>query len=588
MKPPIGASIRLWLTGLFVVVIVVAILILSGSLSAGLNTTLAEQAAASEYRNASALARRVRSGVVAGEEGGAEVRSAIGEHLAIYGGGVWLYGLDGELMNSSFERSPSTADLDAARRRAVAGRTPRATASLKHDGFAISGAVVRGAGGEPVAVVVTAHQVTDSLAVLGAVRSRMWTTFWISLGIAGLIGFGFSELIRSRVTAMSDAAATIAAGDFNRRVPVGFVPDEIRELGMSYNRMAVTLGEAFGELEESRRQVTAVIESMAEGVVAFDHDGVVRIMNPEAASLLGVSTADAIGRAAGDVLHHTPGTLGVVDSGLAGETATGTVELGGSVVLLHSTPLSDGYAVAGSVLILSDVTERFRVEEAQRRFVADASHELRTPIAALKGMLELLADGASEVPEVRDDFIRTMQLETDRLSRLVADLLILARLEAGGLELERAPHAVGDLLDGVSRVMSTLAEQVGIALVVDAPEPDVRVAVDRDKVIQVLLSFTDNAIKHSPAGTTVSIRAVHSGEEVVFEVADQGPGIPHDEIERVFERFYRADTARSGAGTGLGLAIAKEIVEAHESRIEVSSGPGGTTFAFRLKALIQP
>ncbi|MDP2182888.1 MAG: ATP-binding protein [Actinomycetota bacterium] len=233
------------------------------------------------------------------------------------------------------------------------------------------------------------------------------------------------------------------------------------------------------------------------------------------------------------------------------------------------------------------LTERHRIEDAQRRFVADASHEMRTPIAALKGILELLVDGAKDDAEVRDDFIQTMKTEADRLSRLVMDLLTLAKLEAGSLELRLAPEYAVDLIGDVAGVMQTLADQQGVALSVEVANPDMRVSADRDRIVQVLLSFTDNALKHSPSGTTIHLRATPDGSLARFEVIDEGPGIPAEEISRVFERFYRADAARAGGGgTGLGLAIAKEIVEAHGSAIVVDSSAGaGTTFGFDLAAV---
>jgi signal transduction histidine kinase len=240
--------------------------------------------------------------------------------------------------------------------------------------------------------------------------------------------------------------------------------------------------------------------------------------------------------------------------------------------------------VDGAVLLLADMTERQRVEDAQRQFVADASHEMRTPIAALKGMLELLNDGAKDDPKVRDDFMQTMQIEADRLGRLVADLLTLARLEAGSLHPVIAPQHVATLFEDVKGVMSTLAERAGVELSVELADGDLEVMADRDRIVQVLLGFVDNALKHSPKGSTVHLRARRDGEAAVLEVADEGSGIEPEQIARVFDRFYRADEARAGrGGAGLGLAIAKEIVEVHDSAIEVESAPGhGTTFSFRL------
>jgi PAS domain S-box-containing protein len=348
--------------------------------------------------------------------------------------------------------------------------------------------------------------------------------------------------------------------------------------------MAENLGATFGELEESRRQIAAVVESMAEGVLAFDSEGLAHVVNPEAMRLLGVEPERALGVPV-EQLTGDAGVTAAVHSALAGSPAVETVSLGEHVVLVHATPLqAPGGAIDGAVLLLSDVTDRHRMEAAQRRFVADASHELRTPIAALKGLLELLDDGAKDVPDVRDDFIHTMQLEADRLGRLVSDLLTLARLEAGNLEIDLVPVHVADVLDDVGHVMRALAEQAGVGLVVEQCDPELQVLADRDRIVQVLLSFTDNALKHSPEGGTVRLDAsCLPGGVVRMSVADEGAGIPPDEVQRVFERFYRADSARGGLGTGLGLAIAKEIVEAHGSAIVVTSEPGaGTVFSFEL------
>jgi PAS domain S-box-containing protein len=575
-------SIRLWQTELFVVVIVVAILVLAGSLSAGLSTTLTRLTETSELRNASALAQRLAPELPIGIFGTSRVRAAIEEYRGIYGGGIWVYNAEGTLLESAFDAAPTDAALESALLWGLSESTPYVTSDLRVDGWVVAAQPITTDGGSTEGVVVTASAAGESAAILRAVRDRLWIAFWISLAVAGLLGFWFSGLISRRIRAMSDAAAAIAAGDFDQRLSAGFVPAEVQDLAESYNSMAARLGEAFGAIQESQRQTAAVVESMAEGVLAFDAEGRVQTINPEAARLLGIGAQDA----RGTLLHALviDGALvDVIERGLAGETAVRTLELGERVVLVHCTPLlrTTG-TVDGTVLLLADITEQHRTESAQRRFVADASHELRTPIAAIKGMLELLDDGAKNVPEVRDDFIHTMQLEADRLGRLVADMLTLARLEAGGLELTLTPEDVSDLLGDVASVLRTLAEQGEVGLGVESADGTL-VAVDRDRMIQVLVGLTDNALKHSPPGSSVTLRAVRRGERVRFEVTDQGPGIPPEHIDRVFERFYRGDSARGGGGTGLGLAIAKEIVEAHGSTLSLDSAPGaGTTFWFEL------
>lgn len=582
MARRLRGSIRLWQTELFIVVIMVAILILSGSLSAGLKDTLTRMTETSELRNASALAQRLESSLPLGVGGRAGIRDAIAEYRDIYGGGIWVYSADGQLLASTFDTSPTNAALESALLWASERNAPHVTSDLRTGGWIVAAhPIVRE--GTAEGVVITASSADPAAAILRAVRDRMWITFWISLTIAGLMGFGFSALISRRIRQMSEAAAAIAAGDFEQRLPSGFVPDEIHDLAESYNTMARNLGETFGELQESRRQIAAVVESMAEGVLAFDSAGLLHVVNPEATRLLGITAEDGVGSAVDEVIGER-GIIDAVHRALAGASSVATVSPGEHVVLIHGTPLMGaGNAVEGAVLLLSDVTDRHRMEAAQRRFVADASHEMRTPIAALKGMLELLDDGAKNVPEVRDDFIHTMQREADRLGRLVADLLTLARLEAGSIELKLAPVYVADLTNAVCQVMCTLASQAGVTIAFEVPEEALRVHADRDRIVQVLLSFVDNALKHSPAGSRVTLHAEVLGDRVRMSVADEGPGIEAEAVTRVFERFYRADSARGGAGTGLGLAIAKEIVEAHGSTIEVESEPGaGTRFSFSL------
>lgn len=578
------ASIRFWQTALFIIVIVVAMLILSGSLSAGLQVTLTEMGKANEVRNASALARRLEPDFPVTPESRERMRSVLVEYRSIYGAGIWVYDRTGTLIESSYDTAPSDTALAEARGTALVENVPYATMGLEPNGWAIAARTILDASGAREGVVVTASSVDDSLRILDAVRDRLWITFWISLVVAGLLGFAFSELIRRRIDGMLGAAAAIAEGDFDQRLPTGLIPDEVQDLALSYNRMAVKLGEAFGSIEESRRQIAAVVDSMTEGVVAFNSTGTVRVINPEAMHLFDLGDREVLGSPAEEVTGEGD-VLDVVRAGLTGHSTARIVRLGQLTVLLNCTTLLDAEdEVDGAVLLLADVTEQRRIEAAQRRFVADASHEMRTPIAALKGMLELLADGAKDDPEVRDDFITTMQVEADRLGRLVIDLLTLAQLDAGSLRLNRQPEWVTDLLGDVARVMHTLAEQAEVTLAVEPPAEDVQVLADRDRVVQVLLSFTDNALKHSGAGTTVHLRARRIDGGVFLEVADEGPGIEVEQLARVFERFYRADAARPGkSGTGLGLAIAKEIVEAHGSSIEVHSAPdAGSSFGFEL------
>jgi len=226
-----------------------------------------------------------------------------------------------------------------------------------------------------------------------------------------------------------------------------------------------------------------------------------------------------------------------------------------------------------------------RLPRSQRQFVANASHEMRTPIAALKGSIELLEDGAGDKPDVRDRFLATMHVEVDRLQRLVDELFVLAQLDSGRTVLDMAAEPVADVIRDVATIMRPLAETAGVKLVEAAPGGDLRALMDRDRIAQVLLGFVDNALKHTPAGGVVTVRAAREGEKVVLGVRDTGAGIPADALAYVFDRFYRAPGQPVGVpkGTGLGLSIAQELVEAHGSTIEVASEPGkGASFSFAL------
>ncbi|HEY5541406.1 MAG TPA: ATP-binding protein [Coriobacteriia bacterium] len=579
----VRASVRLWQTELFIVVIVVAILILSASLTQGLQRTLGDQGQAAQLRNATQLSAQLSAQFPLTVESLQRIRTQVASYHAIYGDSVWVYAPDGTTIASSGSSAPPSDVLTQARLQGLADDPPYAAMSLKDGGYVVAGKAVYNPTGSRSGSVVVSGNVASALAVLDAVRGRLWITFWVALIVAGALGFAFSEFIGRRVRAMSDAAAAIAAGDFSQRLPMGLVPDEIRDLAMSYNRMASKLGEAFSAIRQREGEITAVVESMAEGVIAFDPEGTVRVINPEAKRLLGDPQVDLTGVPA-RALTGDPAVLDAIGAGLAGAAASTVAQLGPRTVLLHCTPLLGAAdEVTGAVLLLSDVTEQKRLEDAQRRFVANASHEMRTPIAGLKGLLELLEDGAKDDPAVRDDFIATMQLEVDRLGRLVADLLTLAQLEAGTFELDLEPESAEALLGRVCGVMRALAERAGVELAVELPDGDVEVMADRDRIVQVLLGFADNALKHSKRGDRVELRARRRGRAVTLEVADQGPGIEPEDVPRIFDRFYRAEESRTSRGAGLGLAIAKEIAEAHGTTVTATPTPGGgATFGLQL------
>ncbi|HVX29015.1 MAG TPA: ATP-binding protein, partial [Nitrolancea sp.] len=236
-----------------------------------------------------------------------------------------------------------------------------------------------------------------------------------------------------------------------------------------------------------------------------------------------------------------------------------------------------------TLVVLRDITELRRTEAVRRDFVANVSHDLRTPIASLKALVETLLDGALDDQTVARDFLSRMAVEVDDLVRLVEQLLQLSRVEAGQLELRKSPGSVGDVIQRVAERMQAQAALKEVEIVVDVP-PDLPSAeFDAERIEQVLVNLVQNAITFSPQRGRTTLSATGGDDEIVVAVADRGPGLDPSDVERVFERFYKADRSRAASGSGLGLAIAKHMIQLHGGRIWVENDFGrGATFKFSL------
>jgi signal transduction histidine kinase len=338
--------------------------------------------------------------------------------------------------------------------------------------------------------------------------------------------------------------------------------------------MDESLSARLAELERERSEMAALIASMVEGVVASDARGAVTTMNPAARALLGIGEDEApppIGE-----LLRSRSARDVVESAVAGRMSTGVdAEIGGRTVLLTGHPLDQG----GAVLVLHDVTDLKRLETVRRDFVANVSHELKTPLTVIRGYAETL-QGGDQPPALRAQFLETILANARRMQQLVDDLLDLSRIESGGWRPEPADVPLEPLAREVWAQVARGPRGEGRAFQVECgPGADV-VRADAEALRQVLSNILDNAVRHTPAGGTVVVRATHESGGTRIDVADTGPGIPSDHLPRIFERFYRVDPARSRelGGTGLGLSIVKHLVEAHGGHVEARSTLGaGTT-----------
>ena len=391
--------------------------------------------------------------------------------------------------------------------------------------------------------------------------------------LAGLAGLLLAHKLTRPLRHLTDAASALARGEPAPPIPPVSV-NELNRLGAAFNTMNANLTTAHNALAAQARQREAILDNLADAVLAADATGEIVLANPAGSALLEVASQS---------LHEEiRRTLAL------GEPHATEITTQARVVELLTTPLHNEKGhVSGAVAVGHDVTAYRQLDRLRTNFVSDVSHELRTPLTAIKGTIETLQDGAADDPTVRDHFLHTVATETERLIRLTNELLLLTRADAGRLDLHLAPT---DLVASARRAVAQLegrAHEKHIAITIEPPDVLPPALADADRIHQVLVNLLDNAVKFTPARGQVSISFGRTGEQVCCSVADTGPGIPGDEIPHLFERFYRGDRSRTRAesesGTGLGLAIARAIVEAHGGHIWLESEPGqGTSVTFTL------
>ena len=365
------------------------------------------------------------------------------------------------------------------------------------------------------------------------------------------------------------ATRRLADGDLHTRVaPEG--PAEIQELSSAFNEMAEDLDAARNRIEAARLQLAATIESLGDALVICDGRGYVTQLNPRAADLVPEITV-------GQDLDEDPGPLPALGEVLDHEKEIVHRDRTLSVTAARMGPAPED----GVVFTVRDVTERARLERAKSEFVSTASHELRSPLTSIKGFVELLAAG--ELNDRQREFAEVILLSTNRLVDLVADLLDVARVEAGQLEIQRRPIAIGEAVDEVVRLMRPRIESKSQRLDVDLAPALPAASADPGRIRQIATNLLTNAHLYTPEGGRISVRVGASGEYVTLTIADSGRGMSPDQVERLFDRFYRADGRGGEPGTGLGMSIVKSLVDLHEGAIDVESRLGkGTTITVRI------
>jgi two-component system phosphate regulon sensor histidine kinase PhoR len=438
-------------------------------------------------------------------------------------------------------------------------------------------------------IVRAALPLADIDRAVGGVQRGILGVGALAILLAGLFSLGFSVLVTRPLRRLQSAAAAMAGGDLTIRLRTGR-EDELGDLARLLDTLADELQRRLAQLEGERAETQALIDSMSEGVLALAADGTVRRANPAAQRMFSLREGWRAPRGlsapgAAESVSRRPEFLGLVRRALGGETVSATeLTSDGRALLATAHPLPQG----GAVVVILDVSELRRLEGIRRDFVANASHELKTPLTAIRGYSETLADPDLS-PELVQRFAGVVHANAERLQHIVDDLLDLTRIESGAWPITLAPVTLADLAEEVWSAQSRPAGEPAPAFVIDLTPGAERVLADAEALRQILTNLFSNALRYTPSGGTVTFAArVEAAGRVAVEVRDTGSGVESAHLPRLFERFYRADPARSRAqgGTGLGLAIVKHLVEAHGGRVEAESRVGsGTTIRFTLAAV---
>lgn len=409
---------------------------------------------------------------------------------------------------------------------------------------------------------------------LVAIRRLFGYGALIAILAATVISFFLSRRISRPLLQMHQVAAGMARGEFHQRVqPAG--ADEVGRLGRSLNHLAEVLQRNLSDLSREKEQRDNILQSMTDGVITVDRQGLVALFNPPAARLLQIPLVTGQCLPAGKVGQEL---AVLMDQSLGGERITGELVLGDQMLRVAAAPLSQE---GGVVALIQDMTIEYRLEQLRRSFVGAVSHELRTPLTLIQGYTEAIRDGLAATTTEREQYLGIILDESHRLRRLVDDLLDLTQIQAGTIRLQLQTINLGELVQGAVAKWIPKADQQGLRLQVEITAPLPPVSVDPDRMEQVLQNLLDNAFRHSQAGEQIQVDVEPVIGGVRVAIADTGPGIDLTEQPYIWERFYKADRARTRGqqGTGLGLAIAREIVTAHGGSIGVESSRGqGSVF----------
>jgi two-component system phosphate regulon sensor histidine kinase PhoR len=505
------------------------------------------------------------------------------------GARVTVIASDGQVLADS-ESDPTTMENHANRpevREALAkgdGRSVRRSITMKRE--LLYYAVRENAASGPPVVLRFALPLDNADQVVASFRRSLWLASFIILLVAGGASLLVSRSVSDRVERLREFSRRVAEGDF-RPLSGDGSGDALEALGASLNQTAARMDRTIRTLTEERNLSSAILGSMVEGVAVVNGAERLVFANQGFAEILGLGVPPRSGSALVEVVRQTE-MIEAVRKVLAGqprveaEIVTGTLRQHFFAATVAAVRAGDN---SGAVVVLHDITELRKLERVRRDFVANVSHEFKTPLTAIQGFSETLLAGAIDDPQNRERFLGIILEHSRRLARLTDDLLKLSKMDADRLEVEIRSVSVYELVESCLETAQHRAAEKDLEITVDLRNDLPDIAGDRRRLAEVLQNLLDNAIQYTLAGGRIVVRAELRDAEVIFTVSDTGIGIPRVDQSRIFERFYRVDAARSreAGGTGLGLAIAKHLVEVHGGRIWVDSEVGqGSHFHFSI------
>lgn len=445
-------------------------------------------------------------------------------------------------------------------------------------------AVLAGDRSAPLGMVRTALPMTEIHARVGAIQRLIWLiALLVSVSVVILSYFVAIRIVQP-VTTLTNAAEAIAGGDYQHRVYLE-ARDEFGALAESFNRMSDQFVAREAQQREISQRLTTVLEGMSEGVLALDDQQRIVLANAAAGHLLEISPAELIGRNLLEVVRNHSLHQAIAHAEDEQQSHMAEIELENRLLSVN-TSLVPGEASTRYIIVLQDVTEKRRMDSMRQEFVANVSHELKTPLSSIKAYAETLINGAINDQQRNVRFVQRIEEQAERLHQLILDLLSLARIETGKQAFDIAVIDIREIVLSCLDQQQDAAAARDIQLVTTTPEmPRLQVRADEEGVRQILNNLIDNAIKYTPQGGQVTLGWRSVNGMAVIEVQDTGFGIAPEHLPRLFERFYRVDKARSRelGGTGLGLSIVKHLTQSFGGNVDVESKPGtGSMFTVRL------